>query len=119
MKKTLLEIVQDIANDLDSDFVNSIDDTVEAQQIAQIVKSTFNEMISNRNWPHLKKLVQFEAAGSLSKPNYLRIPEGTKEVEFINYDCRKVTDTSAKYREIKYLKPDEFLKLCSSRNTDN
>ena len=36
---TLLDMVQDVLNDLDSDEVNDIDDTIEAQQIAQIIKS--------------------------------------------------------------------------------
>lgn len=119
MKYTLLELVQDILNDLDSDSVNSINDTVESQQVAQIVKSTFNELISNRNWPHLKKLVQFEASGSLAKPNYLSIPSGTKELILFTYDCRKSGETASKFKEIKYLEPEDFLKKLSLRISDN
>lgn len=118
MKMTLLEMTQDILNDLDSDFVNSIDDTVEAQQVAQIIKTSFFEMISNRNWPHLKKLIQLDASGATSKPNYMKIPAGTKQVEIIKYDCKKQDETSSRYNDIKYLEPEAFLKKVSLRITD-
>lgn len=117
---TLLEIVSDILNDLDSDFVNSIDDTVEAQQVAQIVKTCFYEIIGNRNWPHLRKLIQFDASGTTAKPNYLKIPAGTKEITMVSYDCRKEGETQNKDKEIKYKSPEDFLRMVSIRNlSDN
>ncbi len=87
MKKNLLEITQAILNDLDSDIVNSIDDTVESQQVAAIIKACYNEMISNRNWPHLKKLLQLDALGDVTKPNYLMVPETLKELITFSYEC--------------------------------
>lgn len=36
MKLTLLEIVQDILNSMDSDEVNTISETIESDQIAQM-----------------------------------------------------------------------------------
>lgn len=119
MKYSLLQIVQDILNDLDSDYANSIDDTVESQQVAQIVRTCYNEMISNRNWPHLKKLVQLEASGSTSKPNYLKLPEGTKELILLQYDVKKLGETKVQYKDIKYKEPHEFLQAISPRNNDN
>lgn len=117
MKFSLLEIVQDILNDIDSDSVNSIDDTIESQQVAQIVRSCFNEMISNRNWPHLKKMVQLEPSNTLLRPNYLQLPVGTKELIFIRYDKRKATETKLNYQDIKYKEPHDFLKYVSQRDT--
>lgn len=116
---TLLEIVSDILNDLDSDFVNSIDDTVEAQQVAQIVKTSFYEIIGNRNWPHLRKLIQFDASGTTSKPNYLKIPAGTKEISMVVYDCRKEGETQSRDKEIKYYSPEDFLRKVSLRNVSD
>ena len=46
-KMTLLEITQDIMSDMDSDNVNSINDSVEALQVAQVVKTTYYNIISN------------------------------------------------------------------------
>jgi hypothetical protein len=118
MKMSLLEMVQDILNDLDSDYVNSIDDTVESQQVSQILRTTYNELISNRNWPHLKKLVQLEASTSLAKPVFMKLVSGTKEVSSVRYDCKKDGETAERWKEIKYKTPEEFLHLTSSRDLD-
>ena len=119
MKKTLLEIVQSILNDLDSDEVNSIDDTVEASQVAQIVRSCYEELISNRNWPHLKKLVQLEASGELAKPNYMKLPDGIKELISFKYNKQDVGETKIQYLDVTYKYPDEFLTLINNRNSTN
>lgn len=116
-KLTLLEIVQDILSDMVSDEINDIDDTVESQSVANIVKSTYLEMISNRNWPHTRKLVQLEALADVTKPNYLILPENLKELESFEYDTKKITDTRLYYTKIRYKDPDEFLRLCSGRDS--
>lgn len=119
MKMTLLEIVQDILNDMDSDPVNSIDDTTESQQVAQIVKTSFYSIISNRNWPHLRNLVQLNALSSTAKPNYLIVPEQVKELELFKYDITAVGDTNVELKDVTYKEPDEFLRYVSQRNTSN
>lgn len=119
MKMTLLEMVADILNDLDSDEVNNIDDTVESQQVAQIIKTCYFEMIANRNWPHLHKLIQLDASGSLSKPNYLVLPENLKELSYFKYEKQKSGDTKILLEDVKYKYPDEFLRIVQSRNSDN
>lgn len=116
MKKTLLEMTQDILNDMDSDEVNSISDTVEAQQVANIIKTCYNEMISNRNWPHLKKLVQLDSLADITKPNYLRIPNGMKELVFFNYDVQVEGDTRSVMADVKYKEPEAFLRYLAGRN---
>jgi hypothetical protein len=116
-KMTLLEIVSDILNDLDGDPVNSISDTVEAQQVAQIVKTTYNNLMDGRHWPHLDNIFQLEALGSTSKPNYMKIPETIINVDWIKYNTRKVTDTKDRYTHIEYKTPVDFLELVDVRNS--
>ena len=83
---TLLAVVQDILNDIDGDEVNSINDTIEAQQIAQVVKTTyFNIMENGRDWPHLEKMFQLEA-GTVAKPVYMKLPDDIQEVKWIKYN---------------------------------
>jgi len=118
-KKTLLEIVQNILSEMDSDEVNSIDDTIESMQVANIVKTCYQELISNRNWPHLKKLTVMNGSGTLAMPTYLSLPEGCKELITFRYDKRKVTDNKAKWAEITYKYPEDFLRYVSQRNTAN
>lgn len=117
MRKTLLEIVQDILNDMSADSVNSISDTVESEQVAKIVRACFEEMVTNRNWPSHRKLIQLEEGGSLSKPNYLKVPVNLKELSSLKYDKALVTDTNKKMADVKYMLPEDFLKLTETRNS--
>lgn len=118
MKKTLLEITQNILNDLDSDEVNSINDTVESQQVANIIKACYNELLSNRNWPHLRKLIQLDSLSDITKPNYLKVPNSLKEMISFHYDVRKAGDTRTILADVKYKQPEDFLRYVSSRNSD-
>lgn len=117
MKLTLLEIVQDIMNDMDGDNVNSINDTIESQQVAQIVKTTYLEMLANRNWPHMHTAFNCSSLSDLDYPTCLRIPDNIKEVKWIRYNKRTSTDTKDKYEEITYLQPEDFFDHCSHRDS--
>ena len=118
MKMSLLEIVVDILNDLDSDEVNSIDDTTESAQVAQIVKSTYFALISNRNWPHLRKGISLEAPGTTATPTHMRLQDNVNELSFINYNKVKLGETRKKYLAVKWVEPDEFLRMTNRRNSD-
>lgn len=117
MKKTLLEMTQDILSEMDSDEVNSISDTVESQQVAGIIKNCYNEMLSNRNWPHLRKLMSLDSLADLSKPNYLKLPKGTKELIVFNYDGATLHNTNITFNPVTYKEPDAFLRYISARNS--
>lgn len=116
MKLTLLEIVQDILNDLNSDSVNSINDTEESLQAAQIVKTTYLEMMADRDWPHLRSLIQLNAVSDTARPTYLQLPVNVRRLDIIKYNKRKSTDTKDKFEDVKYQEPDSFLRLVNSRD---
>lgn len=118
MKKTLLEMVQDILNDMDGDEVNSIDDTVESSQVAQIVRTTYESMISRRNWPHLARGVNLVASGDSDKPTHMKLDQEIQELLSVNYDTRKNGKTRKDYKEIKWKEPDEFLRMTNRENND-
>lgn len=117
MKMTLLEIVQDILNDMEADEVNSIDDTIEAQQVAQIVKTCYYEMITHRNWPHTKQLFQFDHVNDLTRPNYLVAPPNLKELVTFQYEEQKVTDNHIIMKEVIFKDQETFLRICNGRNS--
>ena len=119
MKMTLLELTQDILNDMDSDEVIDIDDTVESQQVAQIIKTCYFEMMGNRDWPHLRQLIQLDPIGDVSKPNYLTLPENLKELSFFKYEKQKTGQTKFVLEDVKFKHPDEFLRITQTRNSDN
>lgn len=116
-------MTQDILNDLESDEVNSIDDTFESTQVAQIIKTCYFEWMSNREWQHLKRLVPLSHSGTPDKPTHIRLPDNIKELTYFAYDANKFPDQPERYemQEVRYLFPDEFLRRTSSRgqNTQN
>lgn len=118
-KLTLLDITQDILNDISGDEVNSIDDTMESVQAAAIVRSTYFDMMSSRNWPHTKLMIYVSASGNTATPTIMTLPENTKELILINYDKSK-DPTLISYEEVKYITPEDFLRVCNKRkNTDS
>ena len=117
-KKTVLEIVQDVLNDLDGDFVNSIDDTEESQQVAAIVASTYQAMMSNRNWPHTNRTINLTASSDSRFPTHMTMPSNVKELISIYYDKRKDGETAIQMREVKWKEPEDFLRYTFSRNSD-
>ncbi len=119
MKMTLLDMVQDILSEMDSDEVNSISDTIESEQVAQVIKTTYAEMMSNRNWPHLKKLIQLESSTNTSLPTHQKLGVDVKELRLVKYDVRKGNDTKRIYKDVKYIQPEEFLQKTNSRDSDN
>lgn len=118
-KMTLLEIVQDIMNDMTSDEVNSITDTEESLQVAQIVKTTYFEMIGRRDWPHLSKFTTLTSVGDSSKPTHLLTPSNMVRMDWFKYNKKQVGDTRNRYSDIEYKYPDEFITYTNNRNLDN
>lgn len=115
---TLLEMVQDILSDLDSDEVNNISDTVEALQVAQILKTTYFNIIDGKDWPHLYQFFQLEASGSTSKPTHMRLPDSAINLEYIKYNKKETGGAYDKYIDITYKTPVEFMKLLDERHSD-
>jgi len=116
MSKTVLEIVQSVLNDIDGDEVNSIDDTIEAQQIANIVQSTFENIVSTKDWLHTRTLGQLSGSGTSARPTHMTLPVGCKRVDMISYDIKATGETRNKWREIKYKYPDDFLRYTNVRD---
>lgn len=118
-KQTLLEIVQDILSDMSSDAVNTIDDTEESVQVAQIVKSTYNSLLSNRNWPHTKRLIQLTPFGDSTKPTHMTLAENVKEFITVSYNKQKASTTRILYEPTRWKEPDDFLRLTNLNNNDD
>lgn len=114
-KMTVLDMVQDILSDMDSDEVNSINDTIEAMQVAQIIKTTYFNIMDGKNWPHLKQFFQLEASNNTARPNYMKLPENILEVVTLKYNKKNTTDLFDKMEDVKYKTPSDFLDLVNDR----
>lgn len=119
-KFTLLEIVKDILNDMDSDEVNSINDTLESLQVAQIIKSTYYHLISgDEYWPHLKQTMQLTASGDSTRPTHMKMPDDVQKINWIKYNKRKSTDTKDKYEDTLYKDTKDFLDMLNQRDSSS
>lgn len=115
-KMTLLEVVQEILSDMNSDNVNSINDTIEAQQVVQIAKRTYFNMLNERILPHTASFFNLTALVNPAKPTHVRIEDNVIRVESIKYDCRKDELDPPDPQVIEYKAPDDFAELVMSRN---
>lgn len=116
MRYTLLEVVQAVLNDMDSDAVNSISDTEESSQVVSIAKDLFYSMVDELQLPCNKKVIQPDAAG-VGYPNYLKLPDSVKSVDWVRYNCRIDNASDSVYNELVYLTPDEFIYTVTKRNS--
>lgn len=115
---TLLEMVQDILSDLDSDTVDSYTDTVESQQVAQIINTTYFNMIDGRDWPHLYTFFRLESnTASGTRPTHMTLPSSVIDVEYIKYDCAGVDDVDEKFRKMTFMEPPAFMDMLHNRKS--
>lgn len=110
MKMTLLEIVQTILSSLTSDEVNSITDTTESLQVANIVKDTYLSIVARLNLPETKTIIQLDSSGNVSEPVLMTLPNDIENLEYLKYN-KILTDGIDAWGDIIYLPLDEFLRL--------
>jgi hypothetical protein len=113
VKKTLLQIVQDILSDMDSEPVNSLSDTLEAEQIATIVEHTFYDMVTMRLVPEHEGLIKLTPASDSLFPTHMRYPDNVTKIERVWYDKSTDLNTQAtrEYREIYWKDPMDFIRI--------
>jgi hypothetical protein len=116
MTKTVLQLVQDILVDINGDEVNSITDTVEAEQIANILKSSYEALVSSDTWPHTRRAIVLNAYSDSTKPNYMTLQDEVKELCAMNYNCIKAGETRKNYKPLTYLDTDKFLVKTNARD---
>jgi hypothetical protein len=97
-------MVQSILSDMDSQEVNSISGSVEAQQIASVIEDTYYTILNSREIPENKKLIKLTSFSETARPTHFYYPTDVKEIEKLYY-----SDTTGVYKEIRYLDPLSFL----------
>ena len=117
-KDTLLEIVQDIMSDADGDVINSIGDTVESEQVANIVKQEYFDIADNMDITHHRTVSQLNATGA-STPSVMTRPEGFYDIEWVMYDKRTTSGGDPAFDDVYYREPDEFIKIVKALNASD
>lgn len=115
-KMSVLDMVQEILSDMNSDNVNSITDTAEAMQVATIIKRAYFNILNDRLWPTTGKLFTLTPSADAARPTHMRIEEDVTHVEWVKYNTARVTDTHPTYTTIDYKQPREFLAYTMGRD---
>lgn len=119
MKFTLLEIVQDVLNDISGDEVDSISDTTEATQIANIVRSTYYHIVSQKDLPEHKDMFNLTESADTAAPVKMSLPDHVLRVYWIKYDKYLSGATNSDWDTVKYLDWDQFISLQNMLNEDD
>lgn len=114
-KMTLLDMVQNILSAMDSDYVNSIGDTVESDQVTAIIKETYYDLISVIDVPEHEEIVNLTALADTDRPTWFQYPSNVKRISLFKYNNATVDNTDLKYVEVKYKTPVDFETYVNAR----
>ena len=117
MTTTLLDMTQQILSPMDSDEVNSIGDTIESTQVANLIKETFDDIATQYDLPSIKRTFTLESAADVNQPTKMRIPDGTFSVEWIKYNITDGSGATDRYVTITYCAPESFLTISHARDS--
>lgn len=118
-KQTLLEMTQEILSSMDSDEINNVTDTTEAQQVAMIIRRVYYDMVARSDMKEHHDLFQLEASGDNAKPVLMTRPTTVDKLIWIKYDKKLESSDPSDFEFIKYMEPTEFLYMQHQLNTDD
>ena len=116
MKRTLLEMVQSILSDMDSEDVNAISDTLEAQQVASVIEDTYYNIISARDIPEHQELLKLTSLSDSTRPTHFTYPTNLKQIETLSYNT---ATSGSQYSEVKFVHPLEFLERMADTSSSS
>ena len=95
---TLLNMVQNILSAMSSDEVNSIADTVESMQVAQIIQNKYYDIVARGDLRLDEQLFQLTASDNLTIPTLMYLPTGVSRISWLQYydtnPTNNITQTS-------------------------
>jgi hypothetical protein len=83
--QTLLNMVQNILSSMSSDEVNSIGDTVESMQIAQIIQNKYYDIVARGDLTLDNVLFQLNPSDNSTLPVLMTLPAGVSRMDWIKY----------------------------------
>lgn len=108
-KLSLLSMTQNILSAMNSDEVNSISDTVESAQVAEEIRTTFNELYTNHDLGSFEGLLNLDSISDTTKPNRLTLPSNVQFIRWLKYRDFRDTSGSLVYKDLTYLEPEVFI----------
>jgi hypothetical protein len=112
MSKTVLQLVQSILNDMDSEPINALGDSLEAEQVASILSDTFQDIVYTEDLPEHRELLKLTAASDSAAPTQYTYADNVIRVHRVWYDIQEnttPTDAARVYHEITWCDPMDFI----------
>lgn len=100
-------MTQNILSSMDSDEVNSINDTAESLQVANIIRTAYFNIISRANLPEYQNIFQLIGPSDVSVPVIMTKPSTVSRIDWIKYF--DATDAQDEYEYVTILPLAQFL----------
>lgn len=107
IKRTLLEIVQDLLASVEDDEVNSINDVESSQRVANIVKECFYEIVSAGELPEHWDFYELDTLSDSNTPTLMFLPSNASSIESLKYNISETGNVE--YREMYFVPLNEFM----------
>jgi hypothetical protein len=82
---TVLQMTQNILSAMSSDEVNSIGDTVESMQVAQILQNKYYDIVARGDLTLDDQLFQLNPSDNSNSPVLMSLPTGTMRINWLRY----------------------------------
>ena len=107
-------MTQKVLSSIDGDEVNSIFDTVEAEQVADIIERSYWTLVDNKFIPEHQTLLNLSSPSDSSRPTHLKLPTGVDKICWVRYNTIKDGAVDLNYYKIPYVSPEAFLQASFS-----
>ena len=118
MRKTVLELVQDVLSSLDGDEVNSISDTTESLQVLKCLEHSYWDIIGRAEFPKNFIFFELDPSGDPLKPTLMYLPQTQLTLQWLRYNIATSSDPSPNFRDVQFQDLDTFLQRMYSRNSE-
>ena len=119
-RPTLLALTQRILSSMDSDSVNNISDTLEAEQVADVIRETYLDIVDEFDLESEHTVFNLDASGTTARPTHMSVPEAYHSVEWVKYDNRASSAaTERNYTSIPFMEPGDFIEASNQLNSDD
>lgn len=108
MKYTLLEMTQRILGSMDSDEVNTIGETTESYEVANIIKECYYDIVGRMDLPEEEQIFQLTPSSDNLKPTLMFLPSTVMDLQTVKYNIGD-TLSNPNYADVFFLPLDEFI----------
>jgi hypothetical protein len=117
MKYNLLKTTQYILSAMDSDEITDIDDTLESQQVVDIIESVYNEMAAEITFPEHDDLFQMDETSSTT-PTVLTRPSNCVDMHWLQYNHQETGENNTNWVDLTEITIQEFLRRENGLDVD-